>query len=175
MGVIVRYKFRCRTKIDKVLNAVLVPLQNLLFPGFCSLIIVKLLAAIGIVQYFNNDFVLDLIQKILLFASFGYALSYCILRKGVFLYDTRLVIARYTFTLINYKSRISIKYEDIESVIINYIDLRFTKYRASELMPFGDDTYNIELTLKNGKKYFFSIEDQEEFVEEVSKRMEKIR
>lgn len=93
---------------------------------------------------------------------------YCVLKKGVFLYQNHLVIARYTITLRNWKNRISIDYNDIESVIVNYSDLRFTKYHGSLLVPFGDDTYNVELTLKNGKKYFFSIENQEEFCDNLN-------
>ena len=36
----------------------------------------------------------------------------------------------------------------------------------------GDRAYNVELTLKNGKKYYFSIEDQEEFCENLSQLIE---
>ena len=36
----------------------------------------------------------------------------------------------------------------------------------------GDRAYNVELTLKNGKKYYFSIEDQEEFCENLSQLLE---
>ncbi len=36
----------------------------------------------------------------------------------------------------------------------------------------GDRAYNVELTLKNGKKYYFSIEDKEEFCENLSQLLE---
>lgn len=75
----------------------------------------------------------------------------------------------------NWRNRISVSYDDIESVKLNYSDLRFTKYHGSLLVPFGDDTYNVELVLKNGKRYFFSIENQEEFCEMLNSLLEKIR
>lgn len=36
------------------------------------------------------------------------------------------------------------------------------------VVPCGDESYNVELTLKNGKKYFFSIENQEEFCDNLT-------
>lgn len=84
------------------------------------------------------------------------------------MYERYLVIARYTITTRNWNSKITLKYDDIESVNINYNDLRFTKYHGSLLVPFGDNTYNIEITMKNGRKYFFSIENQEEFCDHLN-------
>ena len=76
-----------------------------------------------------------------------------------------------SITNINWNPYIVIKYSDIASVNINYSDLHFTKYRFSFVTLCGDESYNVELTLKNGKKYFFSIYNQEEFCENLNSLM----
>lgn len=170
-----RYKFRYYNGFFKVLNALLVPWQNLLLPQFVIILIARLVSLIGLGQYFNNDTVIGILQKIILIVSVAWTIIYCVFKKGVFLYNDHLVIARYTITFRNWRNRISVSYDDIESVKVNYSDLRFTKYHGSLLVPFGDDTYNVELVLKNGKRYFFSIENQEEFCEMLNSLLEKIR
>ena len=115
---------------------------------------------------------MDAIRKIIFICSIIWAAVYCIFRKGVFLYDNHLVIARYTITLTNWKNRITISFDEIESVNVNYTDLHFTRYRFSFIVPCGDEAYNVELTLKNGKKLFFSIQDQEEFCQNLNLLME---
>ena len=168
-----RYKFRYYNGIFKVLNALLVPLQNLLLPQFVIILIARLVSLIGLGQYFNNDTVIGILQKTILIVSVVWAIIYCIFKKGVFLYNDHLVIARYTITLRNWRNRISVSYDEIESVNVNYSDLRFTKYHGSLLVPFGDDTYNVELVLKSGKRYFFSLQEQENFCETLNSVLKK--
>lgn len=163
-----RFKFRYDNKSSKILSAIVVPFQNLLLPRVIALAIARIIALIGLGQYFNNDIIIGIIQKIVVFVSILWTAIYFIFKKGVFLYDDYLVIARYTITLRNWKNRIKIKYDDIDHANVNYTDLRFTKYHGSLLVPGGDDTYNVEITLKNGKKYFFSVENQEEFCETIN-------
>lgn len=174
-GERMKYKFRDYNNVCKILSLILLPLQNLLLPRIIGFIIIRLLALIGLGQYLNNDVAINIMQKIILICSISWVVIYLIFKKGVFLYDDHLVIARYTITLRNWKNRISIHYDDIESAIVNYTDLRFTKYHGSLLVPLGDNTYNVELTLKSGKKYFFSIQDQEEFCEVLNSLIEKHR
>lgn len=170
-----RYKFRYFNGTAKVLNAFFAPLQNLLLPRFCALLIIRFISLIGLGAYFNNDIAISVIQKAVIICSILWALIYVIFRKGIFLYDDRLTIARYTITLNNWKNRITVKYYDIESVNVNYKNLRFTRNYKSFLVPFGDEDYNVELTLKNGKKYFFSIENQEEFCENLNSLIENVK
>lgn len=170
-----RYKFRYFNGTLKILSIIFIPLQNLLIPRASVLIIARLVSLVGLGQYLNNDIIINALQKIVLICSISWAVMYCVLKKGVFLKEDRLVINRYTITLRNWKNRISINYNEIESVIINYNDLRFTRHHGSLLVPFGDETYNIELTLKNGTKYFFSIENQEDFIEELNERIERTK
>lgn len=168
-----RFIFRYFNRSFKILCTILVPLQNFILPPIIASFFIRVIGLIGLGQYFNNDLIISIIQKIVIFVSILWAAIYIFFRKGVFLYDDYLVIARYTITLRNWKNRIKIKYDDIDHVNVNYTDLRFTKHHGSLLVPCGDNTYNVEITLKNGKKYFFSIENQEEFVSELLSRMDR--
>lgn len=169
-----RYKFRYYNGTFKLLKSIVLPLQNLLLPQIFALIILRVLALIGLGQYLNNDTAIGIIQKIILACSILWTVIYCVLKKGVFLYDEHLVIARYTITFRNWKNRIVLRYDEIESVNVNYNDLRFSQYHGSLLVPFGDNTYNVEITMKNGKKYFFSIENQEEFCDTLDSLIQKV-
>ncbi len=142
------------------------------WPMIICLFITKVIAFAGLVDSINNNLISE-ITRIVLNCSFLSTAVYIVLRKGAFLYDDRLVIARYTFSLTNWKPRIVINYNDIEKVNVNYFDIHFTKRRFSMLVLCGDESYNVELTLKNGKTYYFSIEDQEEFCENLNRLMEK--
>lgn len=172
-----RYKFRYFNGIYKTVATFAGPFRNffiLVALSFLSYFLIgKFAALIGIEDYLINDTVWNILRKIILICSALWSIIYCVLKKGVFLYDNHLVIARYTITLTNWKNRISINYDDIESVNVNYTDLHFTKYRFLQIVPGGDESYNIELTLKNGKKYFFSIEDQEEFCQNLNLLIDK--
>lgn len=174
-----RYKFRYFNGIYKSVASIGIPIQNFLlvvvFFWLFYYLIGRLSILIGIDNYLLQDSVLSIYLKIMYVCSIAWAVIYCVFRKGVFLYENCLVIARYTVTLTNWKNRITINYDEIEKVNVNYTDLHSTKYRFSMLVLCGDESYNVELTLKNGKKYFFSIEDQEEFCENLNLLLENRR
>ena len=123
-------------------------------------LISKIIIAIGIDDSFIDN---SLFREMMFTCAFLFATIYYIFKKGIFLYNDKLIIARYTITLTNWNPYITIKYSDIEHVNVNYSNIHFTKYRLSFITLCGDESYNVELTLKNGKKYFFSIQNQEEF------------
>lgn len=176
-GEVLRYKFRYFNGIYKAISRLVSPFQNFFLTWVISFIIFffigKLMILFGFEDYIVDDYVIGIFQKIVFACSILWVMVYFIFKKGVFLCENRLVIARYTITLTNWKNRIIIDYDDIESVNINFRDLHFTKYRFSSLVLCGDEANNIELTLKNGKKYFFSIEDQEEFCDNLNLLLEK--
>ncbi|MDE5974287.1 MAG: hypothetical protein K2G73_06415, partial [Eubacterium sp.] len=122
--------------------------------------------------YLFNDTILSFFTEIAFVFSISSAIIYCVFRKGVFLNEDNLIIARYTITPFNWKLWIKIDYSDIEKVNVNYFDLSFIDYHFRMLTLGGDRAYNVELTLKNGKKYFFSIENQEGFCENLSQLLE---
>lgn len=174
-----RYKFRYANGIYKTCAKIIVPLQNFFIAIAFFLLIYylfgRLTVLLGVEDYLISDTVIEIVQEIILVFSALSAVVYCVFKKGVFLYDDSLVIARYTITPINWKPRITISYDEIERVNVNYTDLRFTKYRFSMVTPCGDYAYNVELTLKNGKKYFFSIQEQEEFCNNLNILIDKAK
>jgi len=178
-GERMRYKFRYFDGISKAGAKIACPMQNFLLT-FVIIVFVytlfgKIVTLIGIEDYIINKSLDHSMQRAAFICAFIAALAYFIFRKGVFLYDDRLVIARNTITLTNWKPRITVNYDDIEHVNVNYTDLHFTKYYFSIVTPYGDEAYNVELTLKSGKKYFFSIQDQEEFCEVLNSLIEKYK
>lgn len=172
-----RYKFRYYNKGFKLLSMILAPLQNFFFVIVIIvpiiLIVISLVFCLIGLEKQLDDYTAQIIYKIIITFSFLCAISYYIFPKGVFLYEKRLIIARHTVTLRNWKSIIFVKYDAIENVNINFKDLRFTKYHGSLLVPCGDEVCNIELTLKNGKKYFFSTEYQDDFCKHLKSLIDK--
>ena len=169
MGENMRYKFRYLNGIYKLIAFVAGPMQNfsIIIGAFLLIyyLISKIIIAIGIDDSFIDN---SLFREMMFTCAIIFASMYYIFKKGVFLYNDKLIIARYTITLTNWNPYIVIKYSDIESVNVNYSDIHFTKYRLSFITLCGDESYNVELTLKNGKKYFFSIQNQEAFCNNLS-------
>lgn len=174
-----RYKFRYYNRTLKILGVILVLFQNFMLPLMLFMPVVTLLGKlailIGLEDYIVSETFFLVSRRIVVMISLAWDMIYCAFPKGVFLYDDHLVIARYTVTISNWKNRIYINYYEIEKVNVNYTDLHFTKHHFSLLVPMGDYAYNVELTLKTGKKYFFSIENPEEFCENLNSILENRR
>lgn len=173
-----RYKFRYLNGIYKTAAAIVCPLQNFFLVWAIFFLVLFLINKIAVLIGFDNlinDTIFVILRKIIFLLSTFWAVVYCVCRKGVYVYNNHLVVARYTVTLTNWKNRITISYDEIESVSDNFNDLHYTKHKFSMVVPCGDESYNVELTLKNGKKYFFSIEDQEEFCDNINLLIEKSR
>lgn len=135
-------------------------------------VIGKILILSGFDDLLNNNALLFDVKRIILICSISSVVVFCIFRKGVFLNQNSLLIARYTITHFNWKWWIKIDYNDIEKVNVNYFDISWYNYNFRMLTLGGDRAYNVEFTLKNGKKYFFSIEDQEEFCDNLNQLIE---
>lgn len=172
-----RYKFRCFNNIYKSMAKIICPFQNFFITIAVFMLtyylIGRLTILIGVEDYFLNENVFSVVRKLMFICSAISVLIYLVCKKGVFLYDDCLVIAKYTITKLNWKPRITVNYADIERVNVNYIDLHFSRHRFHLVSPCADEAYNVELTLKNGKKYFFSIENQEEFCDNVNMLIDK--
>lgn len=63
-----KFKFRYDNKSSKILSAIVVPFQNLFLPQVIAFAIARIIALIGLGQYFNNDIIIGTIQKIVVFA-----------------------------------------------------------------------------------------------------------
>lgn len=172
-----RYKFRYLNGTYRITAFIGGVMQNFfaVIAAFMLLyfLVNKVTALIGVEDSSFNTIFNSAVRKIMPCCALAASVVFCVLKKGVFLYNNRLIIARYTFTLTNWNPRITINYNEIEHVNVNYADLHFTKYRFAVVNLSGDESYNVELTLKNGKKYFFSIQNQEEFCSQLDSLLNK--
>lgn len=170
-----RYKFRFfgMLKTGNMIGGIL---QNFWMPWLIFYVLYVLVGKfsilIGLDNYLSDDIVLYNLQRIVFIFSISSVIVFCFFRKGVFLNENYLIIARYTITPFNWKWWMKINYSDIEKVNVNYCDISYIDYNVRMVTLGGDRAYNVELTLKNGKKYFFSIEDQEEFYENLNQLIE---
>ncbi len=117
-----RYKFRYYNKGFKLLTIITIPIFNFVFPQLLSIAILRTISLIGLGKYFDDVNLLTLLYNAVRIFSALWVISYLFLPKGVFLYKKRLIIARHTVTLRNWKSIIFVKYDDIENVNINFKD-----------------------------------------------------
>ena len=129
------------------------PLIDIIIIRTICVLIIKLFLLFNLDEYINFQSFSTFLQKIMLALMMLWVVIYSLCPKGVFLYKDKLIIKRYNITLRNWKFLIPINYSDIDRVSMNYTDLRKTKYYGCLLVPFGDEAYNVEITLKNGKKY----------------------
>ena len=105
--------------------------------------------------------------------SVVYSLLPLVMPKGCFLYDDQVVLARYTITALNWKNKIAVPYYMIENAYVQYSSIYWTKDVFSELVPYGDFNYNVELQLRDGKKYIFSVQDAEDCCAEIMAKVEQ--
>ena len=127
---------------------------------------------VGIEDYVISETVISVYKNAAFILSLSSAVIYLVMKKGVFLNYNDLIVARYTITPFDWRLWIKIDYSDIEKVNVNYSDISWSDFNFRMLTFGGDRAYNVELTLKNGKKYFFSIEDQEAFCDNLNQLIE---
>ncbi len=168
-----RYRFKYYNTTFKVLSYILIPVINVIIVSLIVGALTKILLFFGIDNIIHNHTMDSLYQDVIIYVSLAWNLVYIFFPKGVIVKENSLIIARYCITLRNFKFRIRVRFEDIESVNVNYNNLNLSKYYGAELVPLGDSNYNVELTLKNGKKLFFSIWDAEAFCQKFAEQIHK--
>lgn len=162
------YDFRYQTKASKLFGELSSIIANICIPLFYSLIATGLTITFKLSEYLNM-WVYVIIFSIAVVVSIVLTIRYFVNYKGVILYDDHLEISRYTRAAGNKrKMNIDISYSDIESVYNSKENLYSNRRLARNfLVPGGDLSDYIEITLKGGKKFLFSIENQQEFVDEI--------
>lgn len=163
-----RYRFKYYNTTFKVLSYILVPVINVIIVSLIVSALTRVLLLFGIDNIVPNNTLESLYQDVIIYVSLAWNLVYIFFPKGVIVKEDSLVIVRYCITLRNLKFRIKVRFEDIESVNVNYNNLNLSKHYGAELVPLGDNNYNVELTLKNGKKLFFSIWGAEALCQELA-------
>lgn len=168
------FEFKYDSRFSKFFGMFLSSLQNLLYPQIYCLILLLVLHFFNLTENWPGWISLTLFG-ISILCGFVLMIRFWICKKGVFLYDSFMAIERYSTTLASRKMDIQINYHDIKHIYVNYQNLRSTpNYRKLLVMCGARDSY-VELTLRNGKQYFFALENQEEFCNEVRLKLELLQ
>lgn len=165
------YNFKYTNSIDKFSKGFFSFFTNLAVPIVTFYIIAIAMGLCGVTKYFSVE-----LMMILLFFSIIvgliFALKYCFCFKGIILYDSYLEITTQTLGLEKNKPKIRINYTDIASIYNSTYNLRYDRRKARKSFIAGDFSNYVELTLKGSKQFCFSVENQEEFVNEINKRIQ---
>lgn len=167
------YYFRYKNFIDKFLMGLMTFLSNLGIPVILFYAFAAFLGALGILRHFTYELVLELLGLSIVIGIIC-AIRYCVCFKGVTLYDSYLEITTHSLGFGKDKPKIKINYSDIVSAFNSTYNLRYDRRKARKTFIAGDFSDYIELTLKGGKQFCFSVYNQTEFLDELLKRREMI-
>lgn len=166
------YYFRYANTLDKFMMNLLSFFVNFAFPIVTFYAIAIITGIFGINKYLGAD-----VLTVLLIVSIALGLicgiKFCVCFKGITLYDSYMEISTQTIGFGKNKPKIIIRYDDISSVFQNTYNLRYSRKKARKTFIAGDYQDYVELTLKGGKQFCFSVENQKEFIEELKKRRNK--
>lgn len=165
------YYFRYANFSEKFANGFILFMSNLGIPIVSVYIIAFFLGLCGIGKYVNMDIMMVIVFISILLGIF-FAIKFCVGFKGVTLYDSYMQITTQTLGFGKSKPKIKINYSDISSIFISAYNLRYDRRMARKNFIAGDLKNYVELTLKNGRQYCFTVDRQDDFVNEVNVRME---
>lgn len=80
-----------------------------------------------------------------------------------------------TNNIVGKKPKIIIKYQEISSTYNSTYDIRYDKRKMRKAFLVGDYSYYVELILYGGKQFCFSVESQQEFVDELIFRISEMK
>jgi hypothetical protein len=165
------YNFRYSNFSDKFANGFFSFFTNLATPIIVFYLIAIAMGLCGITKNFSTELMMALmILSIILGIICAFRFCFCF--KGIVLYDSYLEIVTHTFGGAKKKPKMAINYSDIASVFNNTFNLRYDRIKARKTFIAGDFSNYVELTLKGGKQFCFSVYNQEEFINELLSRIE---
>lgn len=168
------YKFRYKSKLNKLVGRILDVLSLLIVPPFFATFFILFLSVNGLTEHWNSwmfmaFFVASLIVGVVL--SIRYAVNY----KGVIVGDSYIEIDRYAASNFNLKMNFIISFDEIRSVYINKREMDYRDKLKKSLISGADLSSYVEITLFGGKQYCIPVENQEEFVKDVISRVNSYR
>lgn len=165
------YYFRYANFSDKFAGGFFSFFTNLGIPIVVFYIIAIAMGLCGITKQFSVELMMVLLVLSILFGLF-FAIKFCFCFKGVILYDSYLEITTQTLGIGKNKPKFKINYSDVASVFNSTYNLRYDRKKARKTFIAGDFSDYVELTLKGGKQFCFSVDNQTEFIAELLNRME---
>lgn len=97
-------------------------------------------------------------------------LIYSLLPKRVTLFSNHFEIATGGILLKSKGPKVKIKYNEITNVYESTYNLKNDKMKMKNSFLAGDYSNYVEIILKGGKQFCFSVENQSEFVDELNQR-----
>ena len=167
------YYFRYKNFSEKLASGFISFLSNLAIPIVSFYAIIFLLGLFGLLKHTPLEFSFVLFSLSIVIGVIC-AIRYCVCFKGVTLYDSYMEITTQNLGFGKESPKIKIKYSDIASVFNSTYNLRYDRRKARKTFIAGDLSDYVELTLKGGKQFCFSVYDQTEFLDELLKRREMV-
>lgn len=167
------YCFRYSNFGDKLGTGFFSFMGNLGMPIVAFFIISIAMALSGIIKYLNVEIMMALFGVAVMLGII-FAIRFCFCFKGVVLFDTYLEITTQTLGFGKDKPKFKIKYSDIVSAYSSTFNIRYDRKKARKAFIAGDYSNYIELTLKGGKQFCFSLDNQKEFLDELLSRINTV-
>lgn len=164
------YDFRYSDFSVKFISGLTSFCSNLMIPIVLFYIIAAGMSIAGVLKHLT----VELVMLLLVFSGvvgLFFAIKYCCCFKGIILYKDYLEITTQTLGFGKSKPKIKINYSDIENIFNNTNNIRYDRKKARKAFIAGDYNYYVELTLKGGKQFCFSVDNQEKFIDDVIERM----
>lgn len=163
------YCFKYPNIGEKLGNGFFSFFANLAIPIVAFYIIAIAMSLSGIIKYFSVELMMALLAFSVILGVI-FAVKFCFCFKGIVLYDSYIEITTQTLGFGKNKPKIKINYSEISSVYNSTFNLRYDRRKARKTFIAGDLSNYVELTLTGGKQFCFSVENQEEFLEDVINR-----
>lgn len=165
------FEFRYKSKYAKFFNGLLSAISCFIYPPIITIVFILILKFFGISNRWPGWMITALLLVSIVF-GIVFVVIYFTNDKGILLCDSYFVIERYSINDFHPIPNMKIFYKDIKYVYNSRetIGLHTMKARKA-LVSGGDLSYYVEIGLKGGKEIFFSIENQEDFVEELIHRI----
>ena len=169
------YDFRYKSKGQRLSEVLQAIAMNMLLPIIPTFVIWVVLLNLKVTKYFGAQVYFVTLLVVL---AIGIVLNIRMFRnyQGVILYDGYLEISRYYWTGIRDRMNIVIPYNSIKRITTQQVNRMNIRQERNEFRRYhctlGADYDNyVKLFMKNGRRYYFSVENQSEFIEEVHQQI----
>lgn len=168
------YEFRYSNYADKLAGGLISFFTNLGVPILAFWIIAFAMSLSGVIKYLNVELMMALLGVSIVLGII-FAFRYCFGFKGIVLYDSYMEITTHAFGVARSKPKFEISYSDIASVFNSTFNLRYDRRKARRTFIAGDFSNYVELTLNGGKQFCFSVNNQQEFIQELIFRIDETK
>lgn len=169
------YEFRYKSKAAKIAAGVISTLSCLIYPPTISFVFIVILNLFGVNDYWPA-WCAPAIMLVSVILGIFFVIKYFSNYKGVMITDDSIEIDRYSVTDFHPVPNFKISYKDIKYVHNSRQEISLHSFKARQFLFTGCDlSYYVEIGLNGGKTFYFSVENQEEFAQELINQINKYR